>query len=461
MEQVVREGLLHRSVGELAAFTQAAYRLGLSLWGEEDGRCVCALAPGAADATEPCRAFLSSVFATGASRLRCPGGLSVVARPVQFSAAGRLLLASHGFLEDGDPAPKAAPAGAGRKGGAIPSLSAAEVGQLERFLGMGAGLMSTLARADRELAHEAGREDAWLLQAGAPSIVGVSPGIVALREALPTLANSREPLFIDGEPGTGRTLAAAAVHRLGPRRAGPFIAEDLGRLPEALQESELFGSSRTPGLLRDAAGGTLFLARVERLTPASQERLAALLGTAGAGGGSDVRFIASSGVELDAAVERGRFRRDLAARLRSLAVALPPLRERPEDLPLLVEHLLHRLAARLGTAPPTVTPEALESLKMHRWTGNVRELEDELERAAAGRSVLRIEDLSAPVARSSRAPKAAGSDLRTVIGEVEVELITRTLGETGWNKSRAARLLGLSRLGLQKKMDRYGIDRRR
>jgi DNA-binding NtrC family response regulator len=287
-----------------------------------------------------------------------------------------------------------------------------------------------------------------------------------VRDALPTLANSREPLFLAGEAGTGRALTAVTVHRLGPRHALPFIAENLAALPEALHEQELFGGERMPGLLKEVDGGTLYLAGVEHLAAGAQEQLLAFLrGATGSGKrparAPDVRIIASSGADLGDLARRGRFLPELAARLKTLAFELPPLRERPEDLPLLVEHLLHRRAARLEIAPAVVTPEALDALKMHAWAGNVRELGTELERASAGRSVIRIEDLSAPVARSARIPKADGTDLRAVVGEVESELIGRTLAETNWNKSRAARLLGLSRLGLQKKIDRYGIDRRR
>jgi two-component system, NtrC family, response regulator HupR/HoxA len=141
---------------------------------------------------------------------------------------------------------------------------------------------------------------------------------------------------------------------------------------------------------------------------------------------------------------------------------VPPLRERPEDIPLIAVHLLSRHATARGTVPPSIAPEALDALKMHPWAGNVRQLEEELVRAGSGRTLIRPVDLAPSVSRAERAPAAAGAaSLRQAVGELEVGLISRTLADTNWNKSRAARALGLSRLGLQKKIDRYGIDRRR
>jgi two-component system response regulator HupR/HoxA len=161
-------------------------------------------------------------------------------------------------------------------------------------------------------------------------------------------------------------------------------------------------------------------------------------------------------------VRRGRFRRELAEQLTSLRIAIPPLRQRPEDIPLIAEHLVRRRAAAAGAAAPVLDAEALDALKRHGWTGNVRELDEELARAGAGRSLIRAEDLPESVAGARRRPEGAtGSSLRQAVSELEVGLISQALDDTNWNKSRAARNLGLSRLGLQKKIDRYGIDRRR
>ena len=141
---------------------------------------------------------------------------------------------------------------------------------------------------------------------------------------------------------------------------------------------------------------------------------------------------------------------------------MPPLRERPEDIPLLAEHLARRRAAAGGTIAPALTPETLEALKRCTWSGNVQELDEELARAAAGRAVVRPEDFAGLRAKAGRAPAGQpGAQLRRAVGDLEVTLIDQALADSNWNKSQAARTLGLSRLGLQKKIDRYGIDRRR
>jgi two-component system response regulator HupR/HoxA len=174
------------------------------------------------------------------------------------------------------------------------------------------------------------------------------------------------------------------------------------------------------------------------------------------------RIVASSDIDLGEAARRGRFNRDLADRLTAFTLTIPPLRERPEDIPLIAAHLVSRRAAALGATAPTLPPETLDALRMQNWTGNLRELDEELARAGCGRMVIQPEDFAALVGQAERSPAVApGASLRQAVGELEVGLISQTLAGTNWNKSRAARALGLSRLGLQKKIDRYGIDRRR
>jgi two-component system response regulator HupR/HoxA len=329
---------------------------------------------------------------------------------------------------------------------------------------MAAGLLGVLADTQDVAAFEPLREQLWRDLLGAPTIVGVSAAARALREAIPAAANSREPLFIAGEPGSGRGSLAAAVHRAGPHAAGPFIAENLAAIPKTLRETELFGAGETTGLLAAAAGGTLYLAGVEQLTARCQERLLTFLtGSKGvSGAGPPARIVASADIDLKEAAGRGRFNRDLADRLTAFTLAIAPLRDRPEDIPLIAAHLVNRRAAALGAAAPVLPPETLDALRMQHWAGNVRELDEELTRAGCGRAVLQPEDFTALVAGAGRGTAAApGSSLRQAVGELEVGLISQTLAGTNWNKSRAARELGLSRLGLQKKIDRYGIDRRR
>jgi DNA-binding NtrC family response regulator len=307
------------------------------------------------------------------------------------------------------------------------------------------------------------RELLWRDLLGAPTILGVSASAAALRAALPSAANSRMPLFLAGEPGSGRRCVAAAVHRAGPRAHGPFVAEYLATIPATLRESELFGAGDTPGLLDDAAGGTLYLAGVEHLPARAQARLLEHLSGVRTGPEAlaPARIIAGADTDLDEAVRRGRLRRDLADRLTTLVLAIPPLRDRPEDIPLIAVHLLRRRATAFGVPPPELAPDTVDALKGHPWAGNVRELDEELARAGAGRTVIKPEDLSASVSRAGSIPASPrGSLLRQAVSELESGLIARTLAETNWNKSRAARILGLSRLGLQKKIDRYEIDRR-
>jgi len=334
---------------------------------------------------------------------------------------------------------------------------------LEDFLDLAAALLGILADSQSGAVIEPLREQLWRDLLGAPTIAGTSAAVHALRTALPAAANSQEPLFIAGEPGSGRGSFAAAVHRAGTRAAGPFVSENVASIPEPLRENELFGSGDTPGLLATAAGGTLYLGAIEHLPARAQERLLEFLTVSnGDGGPPRARIVASADIDLGEAARRNRFRRDLAEHLARLVLAVPPLRERPEDIPLIAAQLLSRHAAASGAAAPTIAAEALDALKMHPWTGNVRELDQELVRAGSGREIIRPDDLPASVSRAGRLPAAErSSSLRQAVGELEVGLISQTLAETNWNKSRAARELGLSRLGLQKKIDRYGIDRRR
>jgi DNA-binding NtrC family response regulator len=307
-------------------------------------------------------------------------------------------------------------------------------------------------------------EELWRDLLGAPTIIGVSPAARSLREALPSAANSRDPLFIRGESGSGRRLLAIAVHRAGPRSDRPFIAENLAMVPEALRETGLFGAGGKPGLLDEAGEGTLYLAGVEHLPPRAQERLAARLGQSGGQPGPcpPPRLIASADEAPGGAVRHGRLQRELADLLSVFVLEVPPLRARPEDIPLIAEHLLRRRATAMGTNPPVLAPETVDALKMHSWPDNVRGLDEELSLAAAGRATIMIEHLSPAVSRAGRGQTPAGGNpLREAVSVLEMSLISQALADTNWNKSRAARALGLSRLGLQKKIDRYEIDRRR
>jgi DNA-binding NtrC family response regulator len=439
--------LLRSSALRLGACSREMFRVGLSLVAESDA-CVCGLSPEGAARREACRGFTASLFTAAVPRVRCPEGLTLIVRAVNLPPPQRLLLATQGFLEEGGDDAR----------GDVPRLAAGQIARLESYVDMGVDLLGGLVRAATAGLPEEVREEAWRDLLGSPTIVGVSAAARGLREALPTAANSREPLFIEGEPGSGRRMLAAAVHRLGPRAGRPFVAESLAALTENIQEPELFGTGGAPGLVAETGAGTLYLAGIERLTGRCQELLLALL----AKGEDAPRIIVSADADVEEASRRGRFRRDLAELLRARTVAVPPLRERPEDIPLLAEHLARRRAAAGGTIAPTLTPETLEALKRCTWSGNVQELDEELARAASGRAVVRPEDFAGLRAKAGRAPAGQpGAQLRRAVGDLEIALIDQALTDSNWNKSQAARTLGLSRLGLQKKIDRYGIDRRR
>jgi DNA-binding NtrC family response regulator len=244
---------------------------------------------------------------------------------------------------------------------------------------------------------------------GESEMVGRSKAMRELSALLDRVAASPYPALLIGESGTGKELAARAIHRRGPRSRGPFVAANCATLPEQLLDSELFGHVRgaftgadrdRAGLFEQAHGGTLFLDEIACLTPAAQESFLRVLETREVrrvGGQEpakvDVRLVAATNEDLESA---GHFRRDLFYRLNVLRVDLPPLRERKEDLPVLVEHFLGRIARETSTARKRLAPAALARLAEHRWPGNVRELENALRRAAAltDAAVLDVPDFS-------------------------------------------------------------------
>jgi transcriptional regulator with GAF, ATPase, and Fis domain/predicted Ser/Thr protein kinase len=304
-----------------------------------------------------------------------------------------------------------------------------------------------------------------------PEIIGRSPAMQEVFRLLDRISSTEVPVLIVGRSGTGKELVARAVHRSGPRGKGPFAAENCAALTETLLESELFGHERgaftgavraRKGLFETAHKGTLFLDEVAEMSPGLQKKLLRVLqeGEIRRVGGKktlpvDVRIISASNRDLEELVAAGRFREDLFYRLNVLRVDLPPLKDRREDIPLLARHFLS-MAARQGE-PRELTEGALARLSAYDWPGNVRELENEILRAAAlGGTTLDVADLSPRLHATAADP--ADLDLHARVRALEVELIRTALESTGGNRSAAARLLGLSRYGLLKKMDRYGIE---
>jgi DNA-binding NtrC family response regulator len=295
-------------------------------------------------------------------------------------------------------------------------------------------------------------------------LVGRSVAIEEVRDLVRTAASADAHVLIEGETGTGKEVVARAIHTLGRRASAAFVPLNCAAVPETLAESELFGHVRgaftgavqeRPGVLQLADRGTLFLDEVEDLSPALQAKLLRVVQDREVRplGGSatrrvDVRLVAASNRDLWRMVEAGEFRRDLYYRLRVLAIRLPPLRERRDDVPLLIEHFVRRFNRTHGTGFVVPPGPMLRPLLEHAWPGNVRELENVLESLlvlakAAGRDV-------GDLLRERHAP-AAG----LVVDERA--RILRVLEEHRWNRQRAAAALGISRVTLWRRMDRHGI----
>src|SRR5512140_491964 len=292
--------------------------------------------------------------------------------------------------------------------------------------------------------------------------VGRSEAMLQVFKTAARVAASDATVLIFGESGTGKELVARALHQSSPRAAGPFVPVDCGAIAEGVLESELFGHVRGAftgaqqarrGLFEEASGGTLFLDEIGDVGPGLQARLLRTLqeGTIRRVGANeaipvDVRVVAATNKDLDAAVSAGRFREDLFYRLNVVTIRIPPLRERREDVPLLAEHF----AAKHGRGKGAISPEARDLLQAYDWPGNVRELENVVARALAlnPSGVVVPADLPDRV-RGGRGPEAARLPLppgfRPTLDELSRRYAALVLGECGGNKTRAAELLGIDR----------------
>jgi transcriptional regulator with GAF, ATPase, and Fis domain len=321
-----------------------------------------------------------------------------------------------------------------------------------------------LEEENRRLLDETGRSAAGRL------FIGDSPAVRRVLDLVGRVAPSRISVLLTGESGTGKELVARMVHARSDRAGKPFVAINCAALPETLLESELFGIERgvatgveaRPGRFETADGGTLFLDEIGDMPVPLQAKLLRVLQEREierVGGRKripiDVRVLAATNARLPERIARGEFREDLYYRLRVVEIVLPPLRERREDIPKLVRHFLERFAAREGKEAPTLDREAYAALLAHDYAGNVRELENLLEGAAAlsQGGVIRRDDLQwLPARRVARDDGAAlpQSDVPN-LRALEESHIQRVLKMAGGNKSRAARLLGISRRTLYRK----------
>jgi two-component system response regulator HydG len=324
------------------------------------------------------------------------------------------------------------------------------------------------------------RENAKLKEAlgGAFSVHGIVGESSAMRDVvgvLERIAPSDVPVLIEGESGTGKDMVARAIHGMSARSAGPYLALNMSAIPENLAESELFGHEKgafsgadqaRKGFFAEADGGTLFLDEVGLLPPMLQPKLLRVLqdGEYIPVGSrkpqkANVRVVAATNEDLKKAVQAGRFREDLYFRLRVVPIRLPPLRERREDIPMLVEHLVKKHALRLSRPPLLPDEEAMRALLDHSWPGNVRELEHALERALllARGSTLGVADFPPEIAaRAAEAAEGQGR-YRAARDAWERKYCEDLLREAGGNVSKAAELAGLHRSTLYEKLARFGL----
>jgi DNA-binding NtrC family response regulator len=327
-----------------------------------------------------------------------------------------------------------------------------------------------LIRENRALKRQLGS------QVQLSSLVGRSPAMLEVYKKIAMVSDSRSTVLIYGESGTGKELVAKAIHHNGPRTNQRFLAVNCGALTESLLESELFGHVRgsftgafgnTRGIFEETSGGTVFLDEVAEMSPALQVKLLRTLEeqeVRRVGSNRpipiDVRIIAASNRNLAERVEEGKFRQDLYYRLRVIEIALPPLRERTEDVPLLVEHFLKKLEHERGRTF-SVTPQALSVLVSYAWPGNVRELENALEAAVAltRAGVLTPEDLP-PKVRAEFHDASRLEDLYAnlpSLEELERRYLAHVLRMTRENKARTAGILGISRKTLYRMAERFKL----
>ena len=319
-------------------------------------------------------------------------------------------------------------------------------------------------------------------------LIGQSPQMRAIFKMVETVSYSSATILIQGESGTGKELVARAIHYRSPRKDRPFVAVNCSALTDTLLESELFGHVKgaftgavgnKKGLFEAADGGTIFLDEIGDVPPATQVRLLRVLqeGEVKRVGANesikvDVRVIAASNIDLSKAKDQGKFREDLFYRLNVIAVHLPPLRDRPEDIPLLAHHFLKMYATKVGKKVNGITQAAMEALARNRWVGNVRELENVIERAVVltSKEVMDVDDLPPGF---HDAPKGGGEvevfslahlpyaqAKRLAMRAFERRYLSALLEKSGNNVSSAARAAGVDRSNFRRLLKQYEVGGR-
>ena len=381
----------------------------------------------------------------------------------------------------------------------IPQLSHAEIEHLCDLLEFGANQIqdhhAEVTRRDREMTtitQELGQRYRF------DNIVGNSRAMQGVFRLLEKIIESDSTVLIQGESGTGKELIARAIHYNGPRAKKAFVVQNCSAFNDNLLESALFGHVKgsftgaikdKKGLFEIADSGTFFLDEIGDMSPALQVKLLRVLqeGTFTPVGGTeqrevDVRVIAATHKDLQKMVERGEFREDLYYRVNVIKIQIPPLRERMDDLPILCEHFLRkhfrpragqREGGRAPNAPPRLSPDALLAIQRYPWPGNIRELENEIERCMVLGTDLdelpadllsqRVQDaVQAPQSRAGgpRSSYENAGSLKNAIEQLERDLIHQGLIRTHWNKSQLAKDLGISRSNLITKVERYGLEKK-
>jgi len=317
---------------------------------------------------------------------------------------------------------------------------------------------------------------AAVASSGPGPFLGVTPAARMIRSMIEKVSDTDAPVFLWGESGTGKELVARTIHETGRRRAGPFVAVNCGAIPEPLLESELFGHARgsftgafrdKTGLIEEASGGTFFLDEIGDMPLALQPKILRVLEERRIRRVGetrtrpvDVRFISATNKDLEKEVARGRFREDLSYRLRIITLELPPLRDRKDDIVLLLDRLLDQHARSTGKPRPFFSPVALEILVRYPWPGNVRELQNEVQRALimAGDSPLIREDFLSPKVNPGGETYTPSSHrFSAAKADFERRFLREALVRCGYHRSRTAAEIGLTRQGLFKLLKKHGI----
>ncbi len=316
------------------------------------------------------------------------------------------------------------------------------------------------------------RENRTLHREGLPELIAESPAMQPVLRLMERVAASDANVLVLGEHGTGKEVVARWLHAASARRDRPFVAVNLGAIPDSLFESELFGHMRGAftdakadriGRFELADGGTLFLDEIANLPQAQQAKLLRVLESgefervgASRARRADVRVIAATNADIQAEVKAGRFREDLLFRLNTVEIRLPPLRERRADVPLLAAHFQRRYAARYHKAAKEFAPDAMELLLRHSWPGNVRELDHAVERAMLMAEGGRVQARDFGLGGNAGGDGAAALEQMS-LEDVERVLIQKALTRAAGNVSDAAKALGLSRSALYRRLKRHGL----